>query len=75
MIYVREREHKVGRVKDALLRAAAALTEPATKDVLAFALLETGLALMWIAELDDDFDALLLVEQRLLAAKRQRETP
>lgn len=62
------------QAKDALLRAAAALTEGATRDVLAFALLETAVAMRLIATIDDDEVAREKVTAFLRKAASQRAT-
>lgn len=47
-----ERAWRLRCAQDALTRAAAALTEPATDAVLAFALLHAGLAVVHLAAAD-----------------------
>lgn len=52
--------------RDAFLRAAAALTEPVTAGVVAFALLEASVGLLRLAECDDEEQSgRARVEQRI----------
>lgn len=61
----RERQRDIERARQALLRAAAALTEPATHQVLAFALVEAATGLLCIARADVDEAGRALAEARL----------
>lgn len=62
------RQRVAARARDGFLRAAAALTEPPTAGVLAFALLEGSIALLAIAEADVGEEAREIVERRVRAA-------
>lgn len=59
--------------RDAFLRAAAALTEPITAGVVAFALLEASIGLLRLAECDDDEQSgRARVEDRLRAELQRK---
>lgn len=49
-----QRRRAADLARDAFLRAAAALTEPVSAGVVAFALLEASVGLLRLAECDDD---------------------
>lgn len=49
-----QRRRAADLARDAFLRASAALTEPVTAGVVAFALLEASIGLLRLAECDDE---------------------
>lgn len=55
------------RAKDRFLRAAAALTEPATEEHIAFALEEAAIGLHYLAKADHDERGLRRLEARIAA--------
>lgn len=72
---IQQRRHAANLARDAFTRAAAALTEPLTADVVAFALLEASIGMLRLAEADDDEQsARCRVEDRVRAATRLEAT-
>lgn len=69
---MRESRRAVEDARRALLRAAAALTEAPTRQVLAFALLEACIGLLCIARADAGEEARGEVEARLRDLMRPR---
>ena len=67
-----ERQQQIHRARDAFLRAAAALTEAATPNVLAFALLEGAIGMNAVANADEEHAALAVAESFLRAEKDAR---
>lgn len=68
-----ERHGRLESARDALIVAAAALTQPRTEETIAFALMHAGIAVLHIATADPDSRSLGRVIATLEAIKAQRE--
>lgn len=68
-----QRRRAADLARDAFLRAAAALTEPVSAGVVAFALLEASIGLLRLAECDDDEQSGRARVENRLRAELQRK--
>lgn len=72
---IQQRRRAANLARNAFLRAAAALTEPLTTGVVAFALLEASIGMLSLAKADDDEQsARARVEERVRGAMQQEVT-